>query len=171
MMKATRPSVWIPSIMVAWAICCICMGLVTNYAGLLATRAALGIAEGGLFPGVSGFFVHHVLEVLAGFCSSNAQIAPWQPRTASDLTANHMDRSRTTFRYGTADMNAVSEWRFSSLQLQPPAHSAVYLPEVLWNWREKGESTDGRGFLSLKVSLPSSSVSNCAFLIGIITNG
>ena len=29
------------------------MGLVHNFAGLLAARAALGIAEGGLFPGVT----------------------------------------------------------------------------------------------------------------------
>jgi len=53
MMKKTRPSVWIPTIMVAWGITCTLMGLVKNYPGLLAARAALGIAEGGLFPGVS----------------------------------------------------------------------------------------------------------------------
>jgi MFS family permease len=53
MLKKTRPSIWIPSIMVAWAICTTLMGLVTNYGGLLAARAALGIAEGGLFPGTS----------------------------------------------------------------------------------------------------------------------
>lgn len=53
MMKRTRPSLWIPSIMVAWGICCTLMGLVTNFGGLLAARAALGIAEGGLFPGVT----------------------------------------------------------------------------------------------------------------------
>jgi MFS family permease len=29
------------------------MGLVTNYGGLLAARMALGVAEGGLFPGVT----------------------------------------------------------------------------------------------------------------------
>ncbi|KAK4998505.1 hypothetical protein LTR66_002292, partial [Elasticomyces elasticus] len=53
MMKRFRPSIWIPSIMVAWgAICCL-MGLVNNFGGLLAARAALGIAEGGLFPGVT----------------------------------------------------------------------------------------------------------------------
>lgn len=52
-MKRFRPSVWIPSIMVAWAICCTLMGLVHNYAGLLACRMALGIAEGGLFPGIT----------------------------------------------------------------------------------------------------------------------
>jgi hypothetical protein len=29
------------------------MGIVHNYAGLLAVRAALGFAEGGLFPGIT----------------------------------------------------------------------------------------------------------------------
>ncbi|EXJ80382.1 hypothetical protein A1O1_08526 [Capronia coronata CBS 617.96] len=53
MMKRTRPSIWIPTIMVAWGVCCTLMGLVHNFAGLLAARAALGIAEGGLFPGVT----------------------------------------------------------------------------------------------------------------------
>lgn len=52
-MKRFRPSIWIPSIMVAWAVCCTLMGLVHNYAGLLACRMALGIAEGGLFPGIT----------------------------------------------------------------------------------------------------------------------
>lgn len=46
MMKRFRPSVWIPSIMVAWAIVCIGMGCVTNYGGLLACRMLLGLAEG-----------------------------------------------------------------------------------------------------------------------------
>lgn len=52
-MKRFRPSIWIPSIMVAWGICTTLMGTVTNYGGLLAVRAALGIAEGGLFPGIT----------------------------------------------------------------------------------------------------------------------
>jgi predicted MFS family arabinose efflux permease len=37
--------------MIAWAVCCTAMGFVKNYHGLLAARACLGIAEGGLFPG------------------------------------------------------------------------------------------------------------------------
>ncbi|KIW27007.1 uncharacterized protein PV07_06789 [Cladophialophora immunda] len=53
MMKRTRPSIWIPSIMVAWGVCTTLMGLVHNFPGLLVARAALGIAEGGLFPGVT----------------------------------------------------------------------------------------------------------------------
>ena len=39
--------------MLAWGIICTAMGTVTNYAGLLACRMLLGIAEGGLFPGVT----------------------------------------------------------------------------------------------------------------------
>ncbi|KAF4551340.1 MFS-type transporter-like protein 23 [Elsinoe fawcettii] len=53
MMKVTKPSLWLPSTMVAWGICCTLMGLVTNFGGLLAARAALGLAEGGLFPGIN----------------------------------------------------------------------------------------------------------------------
>lgn len=52
-MKRFRPSIWIPCIMIAWAIVCTAMGTVKNYAGLLACRMALGIAEGGLFPGIT----------------------------------------------------------------------------------------------------------------------
>ena len=53
MMKKSRPAIWIPIIMLAWGVVCSLMGLVNNYGGLLAARAALGIAEGGLFPGVT----------------------------------------------------------------------------------------------------------------------
>lgn len=52
-MKRFRPSIWIPSIMVAWGVVCLAMGFVRNYPGLLAARMALGFAEGGLFPGVT----------------------------------------------------------------------------------------------------------------------
>jgi MFS family permease len=52
-MKRFRPSIWIPSIMVAWAVCTTLMGIVHNYPGLMACRSALGIAEGGLFPGIT----------------------------------------------------------------------------------------------------------------------
>ncbi|KAK4172759.1 putative high-affinity nicotinic acid transporter [Triangularia setosa] len=52
-MKRFRPSIWIPSIMVAWGVCTTLMGIVHNYAGLMAVRAILGIAEGGLFPGIT----------------------------------------------------------------------------------------------------------------------
>lgn len=52
-MKRFRPSIWIPIIMIAWGICTTLMGIVQNYSGLMAARAALGLAEGGLFPGIT----------------------------------------------------------------------------------------------------------------------
>ncbi|KAK3324986.1 major facilitator superfamily domain-containing protein [Apodospora peruviana] len=52
-MKRFRPSIWIPCIMIAWGLCCTLMGIVHNYSGLMAVRVFLGIAEGGLFPGIT----------------------------------------------------------------------------------------------------------------------
>lgn len=52
-LKAVKPHRWIPMIMVAWAIVMTLMGLVQNAAGLQAARFFLGIAEGGLFPGIN----------------------------------------------------------------------------------------------------------------------
>jgi hypothetical protein len=47
------PSMWLPTIMVAWGVVMVGMGFVQNYHGLLVTRIFLGITEAGLFPGVS----------------------------------------------------------------------------------------------------------------------
>ena len=47
MMKRTRPSLWIPFIMVVWGVITTLMGIVKSYPGLLVARAALGIAEVG----------------------------------------------------------------------------------------------------------------------------
>lgn len=52
-MKRFRPSVWIPFIMVVWSGMTIAMGGVKNFGGLLAVRMALGVSEGGLFPGIT----------------------------------------------------------------------------------------------------------------------
>jgi MFS family permease len=48
-----KPHRWITIIMVSWSIVMICMGLVHNFAGLAAARFMLGLAEGGLFPGIN----------------------------------------------------------------------------------------------------------------------
>ena len=53
MMKRTRPSLWLTIIMLAWGVVMTLMGVVTSYTGLLIARMALGVAEGGLFPGVT----------------------------------------------------------------------------------------------------------------------
>ncbi|RDW22808.1 major facilitator superfamily domain-containing protein [Yarrowia lipolytica] len=53
MLKKLKPSIWLPTIMVAWGIVMTLMGIVQNYGGLLAARVFLGLTEAGLFPGVS----------------------------------------------------------------------------------------------------------------------
>lgn len=52
LLKKLRPSIWLPTIMVAWGVVMTLMGIVQNYHGLLAARIFLGVAEAGLFPGV-----------------------------------------------------------------------------------------------------------------------
>lgn len=52
-LKAVKPHRWIPIIMVAWSIVMTLMGLVQTAGGLQAARFFLGIAEGGLFPGIN----------------------------------------------------------------------------------------------------------------------
>ncbi|KAF2461118.1 major facilitator superfamily domain-containing protein [Lineolata rhizophorae] len=53
LLKKLRPSIWLPSIMVAWGTVMTLMGIVQGYSGLLAARFFLGVTESGLFPGVA----------------------------------------------------------------------------------------------------------------------
>lgn len=52
-LKALKPHRWIPIIMVAWSIVMILMGIVKSGHGLQVARFFLGVAEGGLFPGIN----------------------------------------------------------------------------------------------------------------------
>ncbi|KAK0489449.1 MFS general substrate transporter [Armillaria novae-zelandiae] len=52
-MKLTRPSIWIPGIMLTWGIVMFSMAFVKSYHGLIIARVFLGLAEAGLPPGVA----------------------------------------------------------------------------------------------------------------------
>ncbi|KAG5639044.1 hypothetical protein H0H81_007658 [Sphagnurus paluster] len=52
-LKIFRPSIWIPSIMLAWGLVMTLMCLCKTYEGLLIARVFLGLAEAGLFPGIT----------------------------------------------------------------------------------------------------------------------
>ena len=52
MLKRFSPSVWMSRIMVTWGIISMCQGATQNFAGLVATRFLLGLAEAGFYPGV-----------------------------------------------------------------------------------------------------------------------
>lgn len=50
--KKVSPRIWLSVLTVAWGIIGMCMGFVKNYTGLMIVRAFLGVAEGGLLPGI-----------------------------------------------------------------------------------------------------------------------
>lgn len=51
-LKKASPKVWLPFLTAIWGIITMCLGFVHNYGGFVAVRALLGIAEGGLLPGM-----------------------------------------------------------------------------------------------------------------------
>ncbi|CAG8960098.1 hypothetical protein HYFRA_00010576 [Hymenoscyphus fraxineus] len=51
-LKKVSPKVWLPALTVMWGIVCMCLGFVRNYTGFVIVRAVLGLAEGGLLPGI-----------------------------------------------------------------------------------------------------------------------
>ncbi|KAK5240384.1 hypothetical protein LTS06_012473, partial [Exophiala xenobiotica] len=51
-LKKASPRIWLAFLTAAWGIIGMCLGFVHNYAGFLIVRAFLGIAEGGLLPGM-----------------------------------------------------------------------------------------------------------------------
>ncbi|KAL8794718.1 MAG: hypothetical protein Q9182_007597 [Xanthomendoza sp. 2 TL-2023] len=65
-LKRLRPSIWLPSIMVAWGTVMTLMGVVQGFKGLLIARLFLGVAEAGLYPGVAYY-------ITMWYCRTEAQ--------------------------------------------------------------------------------------------------
>ncbi|KAK7413573.1 hypothetical protein QQX98_007582 [Neonectria punicea] len=79
LLKKLRPSVWLPTIMVAWGTVMTLMGIVQNYHGLLVARIFLGLTEAGLFPGVAYYltmwYCRHEIQFRQALFFSAASIA------------------------------------------------------------------------------------------------
>ncbi|KAJ4352809.1 hypothetical protein N0V95_003917 [Ascochyta clinopodiicola] len=79
LLKRLRPSIWLPTIMVAWGIVMTLMGIVQNYHGLLIARIFLGATEAGLFPGVAYYitmwYCRHEAQFRQALFFSAASIA------------------------------------------------------------------------------------------------
>lgn len=54
-LKKVGAKIWLPTIMVLWGVVCLGMGFVDGFKGLLTARIFLGLAEGGLFPGITWY--------------------------------------------------------------------------------------------------------------------
>ncbi|KAF2669210.1 MFS general substrate transporter [Microthyrium microscopicum] len=59
-LKRMTPKVWLPLLTAIWGMLTMCLGFIHNFASFVAVRALLGLAEGGLLPGMilylSGFY-------------------------------------------------------------------------------------------------------------------
>ena len=79
LLKRFRPSIFLPTTMILWAICMTCMGLVHNFAGLVTARFFLGLTEAGLFPGVqfylSCWYPRHKFGIRSAIFFSAAALA------------------------------------------------------------------------------------------------
>ncbi|KAK4108253.1 MFS general substrate transporter [Canariomyces notabilis] len=51
-LKKVTPRIWIALMTFLWGLICLCLGLVHNFHQFIALRTLLGLAEGGLFPGM-----------------------------------------------------------------------------------------------------------------------
>jgi sugar phosphate permease len=51
-LKKISPKIWLPLLTIVWGIITMCIGFVRSFAGFVAVRALLGLAEGGLLPGI-----------------------------------------------------------------------------------------------------------------------
>lgn len=52
LLTRSRPSYYLPGLMVVWGTITSCMSVARNYEGMLAMRFFLGCIEAGFFPGV-----------------------------------------------------------------------------------------------------------------------
>lgn len=52
MLKRFSPKIWLPFLTVAWGTLTMCLGFVKAFGSFVAVRALLGVAEGGLLPGM-----------------------------------------------------------------------------------------------------------------------
>ncbi|PCD44664.1 hypothetical protein AU210_000120 [Fusarium oxysporum f. sp. radicis-cucumerinum] len=92
-LKLTRPSIWLPSIMLACGIVLTLMGIVQNFTGLTIARVFLGIPEAGFFPGATYLLTTWYLRIFILEGIATVLVAVWLyfvlpdgPETAKFLT-------------------------------------------------------------------------------------
>jgi len=57
-LKKVSPKIWLPLLTAVWGVLTMCLGFVRNFASFVTVRALLGVAEGGLLPGMVLYLSH-----------------------------------------------------------------------------------------------------------------
>ncbi|KAM7207921.1 Major facilitator superfamily domain containing protein [Naviculisporaceae sp. PSN 640] len=78
-LKKITPKIWLPLLTVIWGIITMCLGFVRNFGSFFAVRAILGIAEGGLLPGMvlylSGLYTRQEMALRIGIFYTAASLS------------------------------------------------------------------------------------------------
>lgn len=104
LLKRIRPSIWLPTIMVAWGTVMTLMGIVQSYHGLLTARIFLGVTEAGLYPGV-------IYYITMWYCRHEAQLRQALFFSAASIAGAFSG----LLAYGIAHMDGVgglAGWRW-----------------------------------------------------------
>lgn len=149
-MGLTRPSIYLPIVMVVWGVVSGCSGAVQNFAGIAACRFFLGIAEAPFFAGVaflfSGWYTRSELGFRLGlfFCAamfSGAFGGLFAAGIAAAFESNKIPSCKRHSSPATV-LRSLCFGIFQHLLLCDPK-------QVINRWQ-------GGGFLSSKELLPSS---------------
>ncbi|KAK3346651.1 major facilitator superfamily domain-containing protein [Lasiosphaeria hispida] len=78
-LKKVTPKIWLPLLTVTWGTITMCLGFVRNFGSFFAVRALLGIAEGGLLPGMvlylSGLYTRQEMALRIGIFYTAASLS------------------------------------------------------------------------------------------------
>lgn len=79
MLKKLTPRLWLPLLTAAWGLVTACLGFVRSFASFFAVRALLGLAEGGLLPGMvlylSGLYTRREMALRIGVFYTAASLS------------------------------------------------------------------------------------------------
>ncbi|KAL3461752.1 major facilitator superfamily domain-containing protein [Aspergillus heterothallicus] len=77
--KKASPKIWLPALTAVWGIFTMCLGFVRNFGSFVVVRVLLGIAEGGLLPGMvlylSSFYRRGDLAIRIGLFYTAASLS------------------------------------------------------------------------------------------------
>ncbi|KAI9374216.1 major facilitator superfamily domain-containing protein [Aspergillus egyptiacus] len=77
--RKVSPKIWLPALTMVWGVFTMCLGFVRNFGSFVAVRSLLGIAEGGLLPGMvlylSSFYKRGDLALRIGLFYTAASLS------------------------------------------------------------------------------------------------
>ncbi|KAH6847413.1 major facilitator superfamily domain-containing protein [Chaetomium sp. MPI-CAGE-AT-0009] len=78
-LNSLTPTLWLPLLTAVWGLITTCLGFVRSYKSFVAVRALLGLAEGGLLPGIvlyiSGLYTRREMAVRIGVFYTAASLS------------------------------------------------------------------------------------------------